>query len=301
MIIDLRYHIASLVAVFLALGLGILIGTAALGERVLIRQQSRLIEQLENDVTRLGNERRDLQRELLAERAALRQADRFGRAALPLLVADRLYGKQVAIIRLNPTTESKSGVDDLTALLRRAGAEVAATLTFLEDPAGMDASRRAGVAKILGIDPAGENLTVETLRGLARELARGAPTLLTSYLVDAQVVSVAGGTKAPAQIAVIVGGAAVESRVESVRTLDLPLIDALRGVGLTVAMVETTDVTVSLMKSYRGKGILTVDNVDTPAGQAALVLGLAMGKTGNYGVKETARQFLPLTGEASLP
>ncbi len=301
MIIDVRYHIASLVAVFLALGLGILIGTAALGERVLVREQSRLIERLESDVTRVTNERRDLQRELTAERTALRQANRFGRAVLPLLVADRLYGKQVALIRLNPTAETRPAGDDLPALVRRAGAEVAASLTFLEDPARLDASQRAGVAKILGIDPEAESLPVEMLRGLARELARGAPTLLTSYLVDAQVLAAAGGTKAPAQVAVIVGGAAGEVRAESVRTLDLPLIDALRGVGLTVAVVEATDVPVSLIKSYRGKGVLTVDNIDTPAGQAALVMGLAMGKTGNYGVKETARQLLPLSAEAGLP
>ncbi|MDI6870041.1 MAG: copper transporter [Bacillota bacterium] len=302
MIIDIRYHIVSLVAVFLALGLGILIGTAALGERVLVQEQNRLIERLESDVTRLTNERRDLQRELSQERAALRQADRFGREVLPYLVADRLYGKQVAVIRLSPAPESRPGVDELQAVLRRAGAEVTTSLAFLEDPVQMDASHRAGVARILGVaDPAAEGLPVETLRGIARELARGAPTLLTSYLVDAEMVAVTGGTKAPAQVAVIVGGAANEARAESVRTLDLPLIDALRGAGLTVAVVETTDVAVSLIKHYRTKGVLTVDNIDTPAGQVALVMGLAMGKTGNYGVKETARQLLPVTGEASLP
>jgi hypothetical protein len=300
-IIGLRYHIASLVAVFLALGLGILIGAAALGERVLVRQQTRLIERLENDVTRVTTERRGLQRELAAERTALQQANRFGRAILPLLVADRLSGKQVALIRLNPGAEAKSAGDDLPALIRQAGAEVAASLTFLVDPADLEASQRAGVAKILGITPEADNLPGEMLRGLARELARGAPALLLSHLVDVQVLAAAGGTKAPAQVAVIVGGAAGETRAESVRTLDLPLIDALRDMGLTVAVVETTDVPLSLLKSYRGKGVLTVDNVDTPAGQTALILGLAMGKRGHYGVKETARQLLPLSGEAGLP
>lgn len=300
MIIDIRYHIASLVAVFLALGLGILIGTAALGERVLVRQQSQLIERLESDVTRLSNERRDLQREVGQGRSELRQADRFGRTVLPLLVGDRLYGKQVAIMRLNPAPEAHSG-DDLPSTLRRAGAEVTTSLTFLEDPAMMDTERRAGVARILGIDPAAENLPVETLRGVARELGRGTPTLLTSYLVDAQVVTVTSGTKAPAQLAVILGGAPDEARAAAARSLDLPLIDALRTVGITVAAAETTDVKVSLIKQYRTKGILTVDNIDTPAGQAALVLGLATGKSGNYGVKDTARQLLPLAGESALP
>jgi hypothetical protein len=42
--IDMRYHIASLAAVFLALGLGILIGSAALSEHVLVNQQKHLID-----------------------------------------------------------------------------------------------------------------------------------------------------------------------------------------------------------------------------------------------------------------
>lgn len=302
MIIDLRYHIASLVAVFLALGLGILIGTAALGERVLVRQQSQLIERLESDVNRLTNERREVQKELSAEQERARQAERFGRTVLPFLVADRLYGKRVAVLRLNPATaETRPGDEELLATLKRAGAEVTRVLAFLQDPATLAPEQRAGVAKILGIAPEAEGLPREMLQGLARELARGTPSLLTSYLADAQVVSVAGGTKAPAQVAVVVGGAEEEARAEMARTLDLPLIDALRGVGLTVAAVERSDAAVSLVKSYRTKGVLTVDNIDTPAGQVALVMGLALGKTGNFGVKETARQLLPLTGEAGLP
>ncbi|HHW15755.1 MAG TPA: copper transporter [Firmicutes bacterium] len=302
MIIDFRYHIASLVAVFLALGLGILIGTAALGERVLVRQQSQLIERLESDVSRMTNERRELQKELASQRERFRQAERFGRAVLPFLVADRLYGRRVAVIRLNPgSAETRPGDDELLATLKRAGAEVTRVLVFLQSPAALEPEQRAGVAKILGIAPESEELPGETLRGLARELARGTPSLLTSYLVDAQVLSASGGTKAPAQVAVVVGGAEEGGRAEAVRTLDLPLIDALRQVGLTVAAVERSDVAVSLVKSYRTKGVLTVDNIDTPAGQVALVMGLALGKTGNFGVKETARQLLPLSGEAGLP
>lgn len=296
----MRYHIVSLVSVFLALALGILIGNA-LGDRVLVKQQTRLIERMEADVNRLTTERRDLQRAVGAERAAHRNADRFGRAVLPVLVADRLYGKQVVLVRLNPAAEVRP-IEELQAVLRKAGAEVAMSLTFLQDPAAMPLEKRAGAATILGVpDPGAAGLPVEVLRGVARELARGTPTLLTSYLVDAQVVSAHGGTKRPAQLAIVVGGATDEARAAAAKSLDLPLIDALKEVGLTVAVVETSDVKVSLIKQYRGKGVLTVDNADTPAGQLALIWALAMGRVDNYGVKETARQFLPLTGEYALP
>ena len=47
MIIDFRYHIASLVAVFLALGVGILIGGAILGNTTLQRELGQIEENLD--------------------------------------------------------------------------------------------------------------------------------------------------------------------------------------------------------------------------------------------------------------
>ena len=45
--IDLKYHIASIVAVFLALGLGVIIGSTIVGDDLLVDQQQKLIERLE--------------------------------------------------------------------------------------------------------------------------------------------------------------------------------------------------------------------------------------------------------------
>ena len=53
MIIDFRYHIASLAAVFLALGLGILIGSSLLSDEKLYEQQGKLVDRLEADLASL--------------------------------------------------------------------------------------------------------------------------------------------------------------------------------------------------------------------------------------------------------
>jgi len=57
MILDIRYHIASLVAVFLALGLGILIGASLLDEGRLVESQEKLIVGLEKRFDTLQAER----------------------------------------------------------------------------------------------------------------------------------------------------------------------------------------------------------------------------------------------------
>jgi len=54
MIIDLRYHIVSLVAVFLALGIGILVGSTVLGGDTLVKQQEELAGRLEQHLEACG-------------------------------------------------------------------------------------------------------------------------------------------------------------------------------------------------------------------------------------------------------
>lgn len=49
----MRYHIVSLVAVFLALGLGILIGTIMVQDPDVLEAQDSLIKQLSDDLKRL--------------------------------------------------------------------------------------------------------------------------------------------------------------------------------------------------------------------------------------------------------
>ena len=45
--IDIRYHVATLAAIFIALGVGILIGSTLVGGDVLVEQQKKMIAQLE--------------------------------------------------------------------------------------------------------------------------------------------------------------------------------------------------------------------------------------------------------------
>ena len=52
MIVDFKYHIASLVAVFMALGIGVIIGSSVLGESIvrnIVAEQELLITRLEED------------------------------------------------------------------------------------------------------------------------------------------------------------------------------------------------------------------------------------------------------------
>jgi len=76
------------------------------------------------------------------------------------------------------------------------------------------------------------------------------------------------------------------------------VIDGVMAVGVPVVGVETTSTEPSQVPWYQSEGISSVDNLETTAGQAALIYALA-GSHGTYGTKSTANSLLPNVGAAS--
>jgi hypothetical protein len=132
-VVNLRYHIVSITAVFLALGIGLTLGSSFLDRVTVDRLESQLNTVQERvDETRADNEE-------LGERVgALEQRDRDLAAALPeRLLTDRLDGVPVLLIAAGGTSEGL--VDQAVGALASAGADVAGTwwLTdrwLLDDP-----------------------------------------------------------------------------------------------------------------------------------------------------------------------
>ena len=104
---DLRYHVASLAAVFLALVIGILVGVGissggfvSKGERSLLNRE---IEELQRSLDAARARTGDLSR---AQRAAATYVEE----SYPLLMADRLARRRVALVFVGPVD---AGVRDL--------------------------------------------------------------------------------------------------------------------------------------------------------------------------------------------
>lgn len=299
MIIDVRYHIASLVAVFLALGLGILIGMSMAGNDALTKQQSAMIDQLAATFDSLKAERHELEAQLSLQEARIKADDQFARKAMPLLIRDRLFGKQIALIRTTESLGQKS-TDELVAALELAGANVTSVTTLTPDLGGVGASSAGAggsAAAGTGGDDGGSIPLGKYLGALAVSVAQGISDPTADYLRSRELVRVRGAYGVPADIVIVIGGG-VEENATSWNTVDAPLIKSLRSLGAPVAAVEPlSGVKSSYIKYYRSEAALTVDNVDTAAGQIALILALAEGKQGHFGMKEAGKPVLPdLTG-----
>jgi Copper transport outer membrane protein, MctB len=282
---DLRYHVASLAAVFLALIIGILVGVGIAdrgyldkGTRGLLEQQ---VAKLQNQLDKTSQQAGNLGREQDAARTYISQT-------YPVLVRNRLRGKRVAIVFVGSVDGGLRSA--VTRALTDAGGEQLRlrVLTVPIDGPQIDATLASSpnAASFRGQG------RFETLgRALGQELMLGGDTPLWNALTDVLVEQREGGSKDPADGVIVVRTAKPQKNATS-RFL-LGLYSGLGSTSAPAVGVEASDARTTAIPVYKNAGLSSVDDVDTLAGKLALVLLLQGAPSGQYGVKKTADEALP--------
>ena len=268
---DLRYHVASLAAVFLALLLGMIIG-AAISDPGLADRTSKA--ELRQDIARLN-------RELDAADSRLEQgraAEAFTEASYDAVMHNRLAGKRVLVVSVGSEGER---VGETAEAIRDAGGTLARmrALKLPGDEAPVDGALdgHPALAGYVG----GEHL-FDVGRDLGRELVEGGETPLLDALSSVLVQQRRGRDAEPVDAVVVVRSAKPQtgSLAELVRGLYEGLASAATAVG-----AEVTGARPSAVLAFDRAGLATVDNVDTKPGKLALAVLLETGADGNYGLE----------------
>jgi hypothetical protein len=284
-VIDFRYHALSLVAVFLALGIGIVLG-ASVGDSLVSGADKDVRQSLRNDVVQARQEARDAQ-----AKAAAR--NRVIQAAAPFVSDDRLAGQRVAVVALGglpndvesevrKAVEGAGGSIDSTSdpkLPDDLGEIATAAGSSPSDPADPDGARRLGTKVGRAIVAGGR---------VARRLERALPSAFHGDYAgaDGAVVYRAKPEDTSGK------DAAAKRQADAVGRFEVGVTEGLRSAHVPAVGVEQTDTDPSQISWYRDRDLSTVDDVDEAGGQAALVLVLA-GESGHYGVKKSADAPLP--------
>jgi len=303
--ISFRYHLVTIVAIFLALALGVLAGTTVI--------KSGLVKTLKDNGKRAEEQLATAQGQL----GDLREVrDKFLEWATP----DRLVGETVVVVtddRADPAG-ARSAHDQLTA----AGAEVISmTVTSLL----MQQGEAEALAEILGLSPDTPQPTLVNSASiqLADRLAQGpgpqpSPTitapegsndLLVELIQEGFVTSPdinpgdASNVGGPEQLMVVSAGGQAQPGVP-LATFMRPFVDRLVEDGSTTVAAETASTQehpfVPLIRaepSLPREHLSTVDDVELKEGRLALLLSLVRMLTGapggDFGQKAGADSLLP--------
>ena len=275
---DLRYHLASLTAVFVALVLGILIGIG-LSTTETVR---------ESDLQNLEREVAGLKRDLDAERtraARLEQQQKgtagFIEDAYPALMHDRLAGKRFALVFAGSIDERIQQSVERT--LQDGGAGGLARVRALELP--LDPRM---VSRVLdGAQPfesyEGDDNLGSLGQDLATELIDGGETPLWDTLSGQLVEEQEGGFRRAVD-GVVVARTAEPQRGATTQFL-AGFYRGLASTGRPAVGVEMSDTRPSTLESFSRRELSTIDHLNLQIGRLALALLLAGGEEGQYGLR----------------
>jgi len=290
--IDYRYHIGSLVAIFLALLLGILIGIGLVGNP---QELDRLVSELKEDYRKVS-ETKDARIAELNE--SEREAAMLTRETVAAVIARRLQGKRIAIVVDHDFGDDPTP-DVLRGTLKAAGATIVSTTVITRNFVTLPPKVKQRVQQRLNLYlPPGVYVRTVIAETIAQDLARGRRPLILELQSSGLLKSAADSDYSSRPDIVLVVGGAVDPHDIAPERIDLPLIKKLVELGVRVVGVEAKGAAVSVIPLYKAAGIPTVDNADTAAGRLSTVILLA-GADGHYGLKDTADSFIPPISQAA--
>ncbi len=285
---DLRYHVASLAAVFLALIIGILVG-AGLAARTDVEGTERRV--LEERIAELQQENEDLSAEADLLQSQREAADKYVGETYDVVMNGRLRATSVAMLFVGPSDDDT--LDAVEQTLEDASAPRLVEMEALELPVDAQEVESALEPRFAGLP------LDEVGRRLAEELIAGGETPFWDALTTVLVQDSRGTSSVDAD-AVVVSQTAAPSDTPTRLLLDGIYAALARG-GVPVVGVERTDLRPpSRIAVYETRGLSSVDSVDTQVGRVALAALLAGGQEGHYGLKPSAKDG-PLPRIEPLP
>ncbi len=290
--INLRFHIVSLVAVFLALAIGIAVG-ATVVDQGLVSQSQRRIASLDRTLQDRAAAITDLKK----DKAVL---ETFGEQSEDRMVSDRLLAKSVLFVTDGAIDDDRTA--ELANTLRSSGARVLGTLAIgpALDLSAPDVLERARVAvgatstrpdtvrflvgqRIIGA--IGRPFDVESLQplvaaGLIEQRSTSDGSFPDVIPIGTRVVFLRGESS-PVEVTDVaswIGRLAVMAPVVVVGRNEDPLVGQVRKVAALAARVST------------------IDDVDGRAGRVGTVYALedlGGGRVGHYGLADDAERLIP--------
>jgi Copper transport outer membrane protein, MctB len=276
-----RYHATSLIAVFLALAVGILIGAEFGGDALNGTRKN-----LENSLVGNLQDARSRVEDLNGE---LGHADEFDEKVYPVLTRDRLQGKRIALVAFgNLPGEITSAVEEA---LGPTGAKLVGVGVVREPVDTTQLAEELANTRFSELATEPEQMN-ELGTGVGRQIVIGGtlPEVVRSGLF----------THASGEFGALDGTIVVRSQPEGMgpvqrstaNALETSMLKGITATNLPTVGVESTTTEPSSISFFQANDLSTVDDIDSTAGEVALVYAL-LGEEGSFGTKSSADRLLP--------
>ena len=303
--INFRYHVVSLTAVFLALAIGLVVGTAALNGPAVDTLKDKV-----SSLTSTNQQYRDQVNQLEADAG---KQEQFANAAAPILLQDKLAGRRVLVVSMAGASQY---VDDTVKMLALSGAKLTGKIEIEDRFTDPDSNETlldlAGTTVPAGLTNVPTNSDgVETASYvLASVLLDANPplppdslrTVVAAYK-EAGFIAVTGQPTGTAEAVIMLAAPPYADPKADARNKNVvTMVGQFARIRPEVTAANGAAGNNNVISAVRGdptlqKSVSTVDNLATPQGRVAVVLAvnelLLLNRSGHYGLAGGASAMLP--------
>ena len=286
--INMKYYIVSIGAIFLALGIGILVGFNLNNNEEINKQQASIIEQLDEEFNTIKEENDTLSSDLKETDKKYNALVDYVNENADALMTGSLSGKKVAVISTYGRTEN---VDKLKEIVNSNEGSVAFELVFNKEITDEEIIKKAA-------KKTGEKFkSTEDVVNYVFDIVKRGNAETLAPLEELKMIDLNSESDDIANFSSVLISAASESSdpAKQFNALDKFVVSKLKSENKYVVEAQTKGAKTSYVEQYAKNKAATVDNIDEKTGELSLVaLVQDENLVGNFGRLDTASSLIPM-------
>lgn len=286
--INMKYYIVTIGAIFIALGIGILVGFNLNYDQELSKQQSEVINDLDRRFEDLKKTNDTLEANLSNINGNYGKAIEFINQNSSKIIADELLEKNIGIISTNENNDYTAEISDI---ISKSSGNVAFDIILKNNIYNDEKLKEA--AKKIGVQI---NNTEDMISYIVDAVKSEDSVSKLTYLQELEMIKINALDEDYSKFdsVVLAGGSNDKDGETQFTKIDKVLIPKLKEGNRYVVGVQKNDAKFSYVDLYSKEKVATVDNVDEGIGRLSLVLLLKEGNiVGNFGRLDTAESVIP--------
>lgn len=285
--INMKYYIVTIGAIFIALGIGMLVGFNLNYDQELSKQQAAIIDDLDAKFEDIKTTNDELEGKLDKKESEYKKLVNYLNQNYLVLIKDQLQGKNVGIIS---TTENYDYTQDISKTITDANGSVAYDIVLKSGLTNKDKIKELDSALQLQLKTEKdvvnyimsclkEENAMDKLQQLEKLDMIKINYLSDNYLDCSQVVMASGDTNESSN---------------KFTNIDKIIIDKLKEDGKYVIGTQKSDVKFSDLENYKKDKIPTINNSQQGTGKLSLVYALRDSvEKGNFGIGDKVDSIIP--------
>lgn len=286
--INMKYYIVSIGAIFLALGIGILVGFNLNNNEEMNKQQAAIIEQLDEEFNSIQEENDTLSSDLKNTDKKYNALVEYVNENADALMSGSLSGKKVAVVSTYGRTEN---VDKLKEIVNHYDGSVSFELIFNKEITDKKLIKQAA-------EKTGEKFkSTEDVVNYVFDIVKRGNAESLAPLEELKMIDLNSENEDIANFSSVVISASSESSdpAKQFNELDKFVVSKLKSENKYVVEAQATGAKTSYVEQYAKNKAATVDNIDEKTGVLSLVALIQdENLVGNFGRLDTASSLIPM-------